>query len=256
VPLATALSATTRCKGLSLPGRDGARPPLDDVRTMVAHLLPRLLLSRPAGPYQLGGYGFGGILAYELGRLLRGLGQEVTWVFLFDAALPLPGQEPPQPDPRLAVRELARLRHLACVWQDVCRCGVDHTVPLSRQGRRIARALGATDPARFEDHILNAVDTYSAALRAYAVYEPGPSDLRVALVRPASAENTWGLPEQIALSTSRYLGWEEVGLSELRVSVVPGDHATLFAGPTLWDVAALVQRLLIPPATPPVPPRA
>jgi thioesterase domain-containing protein len=258
VPLASALAdAGTRCRGIGLPGRDGARPPLDDVRTMAAHLLARLLVHQPTGPYQLGGYGFGGILAYELGRLLRGLGQPVARVFLLDAALPLPGQEPPPPSPTLAVRELARMRHLACIWQDACRCGVDHTVPLSLQGGRIARALGAVDAAGYEDHILAAIDTYTAALHAYASYLPGPSDLAVVLVRAADASNSWGLPSQVALASSPCLGWERVPVGELRVRAVPADHATLFAGAALWDVATVIQSLLLPhPASFPAPPAA
>jgi thioesterase domain-containing protein len=257
VPLASALAdAGTLCRGLDLPGRDGARP-LDDVRAMAAYLLPRVLLGQPKGPYQLAGYGFGGIVAYELGRLLRGLGQPVARVFLLDAALPVPGQDAPPPSPTLAVRELARMRHLACLWQDTCRCGVDHNVPLSLQGGRIARALGAIDPAGYEDHIMAAIDTYTAALRAYARYQPGPSDLAVVLVRAADAANSWGLPSQVALASSPCLGWERVPVGELRARAVPGDHATLFSGASLWEVATVIQSLLLPHPTPfPAPPAA
>ncbi|OHV41299.1 MULTISPECIES: thioesterase domain-containing protein [Pseudofrankia] len=248
LPLAGALSISTVCRGLDLPGRDGARPPLDDVRAMAVHLLPAVLLDQPGGgPYQLGGYGFGGVVAYELGRLLRGLGQQVARVFLFDAALPLPGQDPPADNPTLAVRELARMRHVACVWQGACRCGVDHAVPLSLQGAAIARALGGTDPDGYEDHLLAAVDTYSAAVRAYAAYRPPPSDLPVVLVRPANTANPWGLPSQLRLSASPGLGWENADIADLTTAVIPGDHITMFANPYLWDVATIVQRYLLVP---------
>ncbi|ONH25690.1 thioesterase [Pseudofrankia asymbiotica] len=248
LPLAGALSVSTVCRGLDLPGRDGARTPLADVRAMAVHLLPSVLLDQPGGgPYQLGGYGFGGVVAYELGRLLRGLGQPVARVFLFDAALPLPGQAPPADNPKLAVRELARMRHLACVWQGACRCGVDHGVPLSTQGAAIARALGATDPDDYEDHLLDAVDTYAAAVRAYAAYSPPPSDLPVVLIRPANPANPWGQPSQLRLSTSPCLGWENTGVADLTTAVIPGDHITMFANPYLWDVATIVQRYLFNP---------
>jgi len=212
---------------------------------MAVHLLPSVLLGQPGGgPYWLGGYGFGGVVAYELGRLLRGLGQQVARVFLFDAALPIAGQAPPDGNPTLAVRELARMRHLACVWQGACRCGVDHSVPLSVQGAAIARALGATDPDRYEDHLLDAVDTYTAALQAYADYRPPPSDLPVVLIRPANTANPWGLPSQLRLSPTPSLGWEEAGVADLVTAVIPGDHTTMFANPYLWDVATIVQRYL------------
>jgi len=250
LPLAGALSVSTPCRGLELPGRDGACAPLADVRAMAVHMLPSVLLGQPGGgPYLLGGYGFGGVVAYELGRLLRGLGQQVARVFLFDSALPLPGQPMPVDNPTLAVRELARMRHVACVWQGACRCGVDHTVPLSLQGAAIARALGAADPDRYEDHLLAATGTYMAALRAYAAYDPPPSDLPVVLIRTANTTNPWGLPSQLRLSASPSLGWEQIGVADLTTAVIPGDHTTMFATPYLWDVATIVQRLL--PATQP-----
>lgn len=250
-PLASALN-TMPCRGLDLPGRDGARPPLDDVRAMASYFLPGVLLVQPwGGPFQLAGYGFGGILAYELGRLLRGLGQPVAPVFLFDAALPLPGQPPPQPNPQLAIRELARMRHVQCLWQGACRCGVDHAVPLSEQGARIARALGARDPARYEDHLLAAISTYSAGLRAYAAYRPGPSDLSVVVVRPADRSSGWGLPSQLGLYDSRCLGWERAAVGQLHLSVIPTDRASLFANPNHWELANLVHHHLTPPAPPP-----
>jgi aspartate racemase len=43
---------------------------------------------RPQGPYVLGGYCFGGLVAFEAARQLRGAGQEVRLVVLFDAARP------------------------------------------------------------------------------------------------------------------------------------------------------------------------
>jgi thioesterase domain-containing protein len=211
-----------------------------------------VLLVQPwGGPFQLAGYGFGGILAYELARLLRGLGQPVAPVFLFDAALPLPGQPPPQPNPQLAIRELARMRHVQCLWQGACRCGVDHAVPLSEQGARIARALGARDPARYEDHLLAAISTYSAGLRAYAAYRPGPSDLSVVVVRPADRTSAWGLPSQLGLYDSRCLGWERAAVGQLHLAVIPTDRASLFANPNHWELANLVHHHLATPAAPP-----
>jgi thioesterase domain-containing protein len=244
LPLAGALGPEVPCRGLDLPGRGGERRPLDDVLAMAVHQLPGVLAAQPFGPYQLAGYGSGGLVAYELARLLRGLGQPVRPVILLDSVLPLAGHPPLSADSVLAVRELARMRHLACGWQGACRCGVDHGAPLAAQGARIARALGAGDPNRYEEHILAAIDVYSAALRAFAAYQPGPSDLRVVLIRSADWSNVWGLPSQIARHTSPCLGWERVPVAGLRLHVVATDRPGLFTGTALHDVAGIVAHYL------------
>jgi thioesterase domain-containing protein len=250
LPLAGALGPEVPCRGLDLPGRDGERPPLDDVLAMAVHLLPSVLVAQPFGPYQLAGYACGGLVAYELARLLRGLGQPVRPVILLDTVLPLAGHPPLPADPVLAVRELARMRHLACGWQGACRCGVDHGAPLAAQGARIARALGAPGPHHYEEHILTAIGVYTAGLRAFATYQPGPSDLRVVLIRSADWSNVWGLPSQIARHTSPCLGWERVPVAGLRLHVVATDRPSLFAGSALDDVVGIVTYYLGRPTGP------
>lgn len=249
LPLAGALGPEVPCRGLVLPGRAGERPPLDDVLAMAVHLLPGVLVAQPFGPYQIAGYASGGHVAYELARLLRGLGQPVGPVILLDTVLPLAGHPPVPAEPVLAVRELARLRPLACRWQGACRCGVDHAAPLAAQGARIARALGAAEPDRYEEHIIAATGVYSAAVRAFAAYQPGPSDLRVVLIRSADWSNVWGLPSQIARHTLPCLGWERVRLAGLRLHVVATDRPSLFAGPALHDVAGIVRHYVMPSPT-------
>ena len=43
---------------------------------------------QPHGPYRLGGFSFGGLVAYELARLMRARGDEVELLFLLDATEP------------------------------------------------------------------------------------------------------------------------------------------------------------------------
>ena len=50
--------------------------------------LDAILAIQPHGPYRLGGFSFGGIVAYELAQMLRSRGDEVELLFLLDATEP------------------------------------------------------------------------------------------------------------------------------------------------------------------------
>jgi thioesterase domain-containing protein len=58
------------------------------VEQMAAHYIEELQRVQPEGPYYLGGYCFGGIVAYEMARQLRARDQAVAFLGLIDAAAP------------------------------------------------------------------------------------------------------------------------------------------------------------------------
>lgn len=61
---------------------------LVDMESTVAAYIDELRQIQPEGPYVLGGYCFGGILAYEIARALQQSGETVLHLFLLDPYLP------------------------------------------------------------------------------------------------------------------------------------------------------------------------
>jgi thioesterase domain-containing protein len=64
---------------------DGALP---SVEVMATQHLRDLRAHRPRGPYLLGGFCIGGLIAYEMAHRLRAVGEEVSFVALIDPELP------------------------------------------------------------------------------------------------------------------------------------------------------------------------
>ena len=65
-------------------GLDGSQEPYTSLRQMAAHYVNEIRKVRPEGPYHLGGFSFGGVVAYEVACQLRSQGQEVGAVVLLD----------------------------------------------------------------------------------------------------------------------------------------------------------------------------
>lgn len=70
--------------GVQAPGLNGERPCLKDVNQYAAYYLEQLLGVQPEGPYYLGGYSFGGLVALEMGRRLLEQGRAVGLMALVD----------------------------------------------------------------------------------------------------------------------------------------------------------------------------
>lgn len=71
-------------------GLDGKQECLTSVPEMAACYLKEIRRVQPEGPYRIGGYSFGGLVAYEIAQMLEGLGQQVALLALFDT---YPGQD-------------------------------------------------------------------------------------------------------------------------------------------------------------------
>jgi thioesterase domain-containing protein len=67
------------------PGIDGTQPPVASIERLAARYLADLRAFQPCGPYFIGGFCLGGIVAFELARQLRAQGQDVALLALFES---------------------------------------------------------------------------------------------------------------------------------------------------------------------------
>ena len=70
--------------GLQSQGLDGKSDLLTTIENMAAHYLKEIREVQPSGPYHLGGFSMGGLVAYEMAQQLVAAGEEVGLVVLFD----------------------------------------------------------------------------------------------------------------------------------------------------------------------------
>jgi len=87
--------------GLHAPGLYGERQPLGDIEALAMEHLAAIRTVQPAGPYALGGWSFGGLVAFEIALRLREAGERVALLALLDAVPPdrqdgPAGTEPPE----------------------------------------------------------------------------------------------------------------------------------------------------------------
>ncbi|HVM59916.1 MAG TPA: condensation domain-containing protein [Verrucomicrobiae bacterium] len=84
----------SRCLGMNQPlyglrarGLSG-EPAHDTIEEMAAHYLREIRSVQPRGPYYLGGYCFGGMVAYDMARQLNAQGESVAVLALFNTPAP------------------------------------------------------------------------------------------------------------------------------------------------------------------------
>jgi aspartate racemase len=70
--------------GIQPQGLDGKQECLTSVPEMAESYIKEIKRVQPHGPYHIGGYSFGGLVAYEMAQILHARGEEVSFLALFD----------------------------------------------------------------------------------------------------------------------------------------------------------------------------
>ncbi|MEV4641951.1 AMP-binding protein [Actinoplanes sp. NPDC049548] len=218
--LAAAVPPEFTVVGVRAPGLQGG-PRYTSVQEMAAAYLHEVLRLQPQGPYHLGGWSMGGVVAYEMARQLSFEGAPTALLLLLDSYAPgsRAFEHFAQPGP-------ARAASFARDLQRMTGENVDTAVLL---GERPANDEADQMRRRFE-----VFDANATALTGYRLRRTSLGDTRVVLVRAADQERPEG--------TSATLGWAEALGAEIELRTVAAtDHFTLLHEAGAAAIAAAVR---------------
>jgi thioesterase domain-containing protein len=227
--LARALGPELAFYGLQSPGLEGG-PMYEDVPAMAAAYAAAVEAAAPTGPVLLGGWSFGGVVAFEMARQLRARGREVPLVALLDSHAPtgaeLLAEHSDAELLRPILRDQAGLRGRSAEWLDEMPMAGEEAVVRMLEQAREAGVLRADVRSEKVERLLG---VYKANLRALSACRPQPYDGRVLLFRSEGA------------ATRRPgNGWEGLTREPIEVQPVSGDHYSMLASP---HVVSLAHRL-------------
>src|SRR5579863_4587964 len=86
--LSRALGSRQPFYGLQAVGLDGKKQPLNSVEQTAQVNIAALKTIQPTGPYNLIGHSYGGVVAYEMARMLLEQGERISSIILLDAMAP------------------------------------------------------------------------------------------------------------------------------------------------------------------------
>jgi amino acid adenylation domain-containing protein len=234
--LAHHLGADQPFYALQARGLSGEAPPRDDFTTMAAAYIAELREIQPAGPYWLGGWSLGGLIAFEMARQLRQEGQEIASLVLLDTHLPDPGLLPERMGARQLLAALALQigvdpGELAAAQEELAELpAAEQLQPLLERAHRAG--VATTDFSLADLRRLH--ETFVANLRAAASYQPRPLDVPILLFQ---ADETRPIEHRGVDSSS----WASLARGAITVMAAPGDHYSMLREPHAELLAQLLR---------------
>lgn len=207
--------------GLQAPGLDGICSPLQSVEAMAEFYVKAILAHQPNGPYRLGGWSVGGVVAYEMARRLEQAGHQVKTLALLDSgvvyALAIMTAMFPRGGPGIL---------------DVVRKGPSEQLAVFRERSAPAKLIPDQADDAMATRILN---LFVGNMKAVMAYKPGPYQGCVSVFR---AEQTVTLPR-----FNPHREWSD-RCDNVQKYTVPGNHITMVHEPHVAGLADELRRAL------------
>jgi phthiocerol/phenolphthiocerol synthesis type-I polyketide synthase D len=212
-----------------------------DLHEKVATYVDLIRELQPHGPYRLGGWSFGGALAYETARFLSAAGEEIGTLFMIDVIL----ARKDGTDEREMLR--GRFERFKDYLVETYGLELDLDVaalvelPEEEQVGAFMRAVQESGVGLSPELLEHQRTSYEDA-RAAERFDPQPYDGHVLLYRAADQGLTTTLDPRYA-RTEDTLGWD-VYCPSLEVVKVPGDHTSLIDPPHVDVMAQHLRQVL------------
>ncbi len=180
------------------------------VEDMAAYYIQVMQTVQTTGPYQVGGWSFGGLVAFEIAQQLRSQGQEVATVVLLDTSPFTDYEELNEADDTDFIQDLLARKNGAIL-------GIPPELDVE-QAQRLLQV--------FKGHVMASND-----------YNPQPYPGKVDLFLAEGGIAAESL-ESIA-------GWQQLATHGVNVHWIPGDHHTMVTKPNVLILAEKLQASLV-----------
>ncbi len=244
VELARHLDPDQPLYGLQARGLESDEEPFDRIEDMAAHYIDALRAIQPDGPYALGGWSSGGVVAFEMAQQLRRQGQAVDLIALLDTAPPGSDDAGAQPiDDAEIIADLIGAQNLPLPYEAF------RELDLDTQLRAVLAAAQKTNilpPDAGIVQIRRFLRVLKANIRALAHYAPQPYPDCIALFKSSAPTDGPDAPAPTAAAQAAdpMIGWQALSVEPIAIYAVPGTHETMIAEPHVRVLAEQLQRCL------------
>jgi thioesterase domain-containing protein/acyl carrier protein len=227
--------------GLQAPGLEAVGKAAPSIVDMAASYLAAVRGVQPAGPYLLGGWSMGGILAFEMARQLHADGEEAALVAIVDSWSPaIHGFVP---DDAYLLSELVKDHSLQQgIPPAISYERLRELAPETRLRRvlQVAKEAGLVAADVDVSWLRRSLQGYRARREALNRYRPAPYAGRLELLRAREVDEELLRALEAALGIDVHdpqLGWGAFATAPVAVETVPGNHSTMFSEPNVQALA-------------------
>lgn len=238
--LAKGLDTEQPVYGLQARGLNGIDEPFDTIKDIAAFYISEIIEQNPDGPYNLAGYSFGGIVAFEMAKQLEALGKQVNMLAIFDTYA---DNSAHFDDWMIKMskkfkRQFPKFKFiLESFFQNPGQTLSYQRNVVKYKLKRLLVLAGLKEMQKDEeDHLEHADKINQKHDIAFEKYKMSPYNGTIDLFRVKS--------RMYYLDDPIYLGWKPFALQGLNIHEISGDHKTFLLSPNVQELAPLLREII------------
>ncbi|WP_341530410.1 amino acid adenylation domain-containing protein [Nostoc sp. UHCC 0302] len=214
------------------------------VEETATYYLKEIRTVQPKGPYLLGGWCYGGVIAFEIAQQLQKQNETVDLLVVIDAILPKTIIQPTKDDDAKLV---LRLAEAIKNWFGI-EFAVSYTelrdLPIDEQFHLLfSKANLKISDAEMEQH-LQSYKLFKAHIQAMRNYTPQIYPHQITLLK-ASDIIAHDFESQEFHTDDPLLGWGKCSQQPINMIEIPGNHFSIFSEPYVQELANKLKKSLI-----------
>jgi thioesterase domain-containing protein len=240
--LARSLGRDQAFYGFQAAGLDGEQEPFSTIEQMAANYIEDMRTIQSDGPYLLGGWSFGGVVAFEMAQQLQEQNQEVALLALIDTQTPQYKYEQAINDEWL-IWSLVKEHHLSVSYETLVQLDPDEQLDYVLA---IAQRANRFPPNSDLAQVRRLFEVHKANLRALYNYRPERYENKITLFRASERSDTplEGCAEGEQLFDDPTFGWAKLSTQPVEIEVIPGTHESMLARPNVEVLANKLRKHL------------
>ena len=225
--------------GFQSRGLDGAGKPLETIEEMAGLYIELMRGVQPRGPYRIGGYSFGGWVAFEMAQQLVRSGESVALLAVLGASAPIATSNPALFEQfKYAAQYADDYRDLVLnsFWSDAVREAASGGAPGPGSGAPIENRLDNPWGALLTPFQSPVTTVAAVNNQAQFRYVPRPY---------TGAIDLFITSEQQALThPDPTMGWKQLSVEDVAIHPVAGNHLSMLQEPYVKELAERLNTLL------------
>jgi thioesterase domain-containing protein/acyl carrier protein len=239
--LSTYLGFEQPIYGLQPVGLDG-NTPYTKVEDMAAHYIQDIQTIQPHGPYLLGGYSFGGIIALEIAQQLLKLGEEIAFLLMLDTCRPGYSKRVSLLK-RIPIHIKKILEQPAYIHDKFISMKTWSKFQLQERYKLYTKMapnfINIALELHESDEHMNIMQANALALSQYSFQQKYSGQLT--LFRTADENRD---DNAVGVKYDPEFGWKDIFLGGIDIHHIPGSHLTLFDEPNIELIAQKLKACL------------
>jgi acyl transferase domain-containing protein/thioesterase domain-containing protein/ubiquinone/menaquinone biosynthesis C-methylase UbiE/acyl carrier protein len=236
--------------GLQAKGLDGKDEPFTQIEDMAAYYIKALRVVQSQGPYFLGGWSFGGLVAFEMAQQLRTQGDQVALLAIIDIGAPSGGTQRDNLEDAVLLAWFAV--DLGISAKPELTLLIDTLQGLAPEARwhyllTQAKKINVLPATAEVNDIRPLAQVFKSNLQAMQNYVPQFYSNRITLFRASELaffQDNEFFNGSLTDPVKPAMGWDKLSSEPIEVYTIPGNHHTIIAEPHVEQLAEQLRRCI------------